>query len=57
MTIVELYDSKPIKNIIGTLALNPDKVIYIGGDSIKHFENKKLPILRNYFNKKGVYFT
>ena len=53
MTIVELYDEKPINNIVGVLAFKPDKVVYIGGFSKKHFENKKLPVLRKYFERKG----
>lgn len=53
MTIVELFDEKPINNIVGTLAFNPDKVVYVGGYSKKQFETKKLPVLKKYFNKKG----
>lgn len=53
MTIVELFDEKPINNIVGTLAFNPDKVIYVGGISKKQFESRKLPILKTYFDKKG----
>lgn len=53
MTIVELFDEKPINNIVGTLAFNPDKVIYVGGYSIKQFENKKLPVLQKYLTEKG----
>ena len=53
MTIVELFDEKPINNVVGTLAFNPDKVVYVGGYSKKQFETKKLPVLMKYFNKKG----
>lgn len=53
MTIVELFDEKPINNVVGTLAFNPDKVIYVGGYTRKHFERKKLPILKKYFDMKG----
>lgn len=53
MTIVELYDDKPINNIVGTLAFNPEKVIYVGGYSKKHFYDKKMPVLRNYLFRKG----
>lgn len=53
MTIVELYDNKPINNVVGILAFDPDKVIYVGGYSKKHFENKNLPVLKKYLNKKG----
>ena len=53
MTIVELFDEKPINNVVGTLAFNPDKVVYVGGYSKKQFETKKLPVLMKYFNMKG----
>lgn len=53
MTIVELYGDKPINNIVGTLAFNPEKVIYVGGYSKKHFYDKKMPVLRNYLFRKG----
>lgn len=53
MTVVELFDEKPINNIIGTLAFNPDKVVYVGGYSKKQFESKKLSILKKYFDEKG----
>ena len=53
MTIVELFDEKPINNIVGTLAFDPDKVVYVGGYSKKQFETKKLPILMKYFEKKN----
>lgn len=53
MTIVELYDDKQINNIVGTLAFNPEKVIYVGGYSKKHFYNKKMPVLRHYLFRKG----
>ena len=53
MTIVELYDEKTINNIVGTLAFNPDKVIYVGGYSKKQFESKKMPVLQSYYKCKG----
>ena len=53
VTIVELYDDKPINNVVGTLAFSPDKVIYVGGNTRKHFDKKHLPVLRKYFNAKG----
>lgn len=53
LTIVELYDEKPINNIVGTLAFKPDKVIYVGGYSKKQFDAKKLPVLQKYLTEKG----
>lgn len=54
MTIVELFDNKPINNIVGSLAFDPDRVIYVGGYSKKHFESKKLPVLMKYFKEKDL---
>ena len=54
MTIVELFDEKPINNIIGALAFHPDRVVYIGGLSQRHFENRKLPILKRFFAQKQM---
>lgn len=54
MTVVELYDEKPINNIVGALSFTPDKIIYVGGLSKNHFNNKKLPILLKYFNNKEL---
>lgn len=53
MTIVELFDEKPINNVVGALAFEPDKVIFVGGHSKKTFIARKLPVLRNYLDKKG----
>lgn len=53
MTIVELFDERPINNVVGTVAFSPDKVIYVGGDAAKQFEKYKLPVLRRYFDRKG----
>ncbi len=54
MTIVELYDDKPINNVVGALVFNPEKLIYVGGHSRKTFERKKLSIIKNYLEHKGL---
>ena len=54
MTIVELFDEKPINNIIGALAFHPERIVYIGGLSQRHFENRKLPILKRFFAQKQM---
>ena len=54
MTIVELFDSTPINNIIGALAYRPERIIYIGGFSEKQFVAKKYPALRKYFDSKNL---
>lgn len=54
MTIVELFDEKPINNIVGALCFHPDKVIYVGGDNEAQFFSLRLPVLRNYYREKGI---
>lgn len=54
MTIVELYDEKPINNVVGTLAFEPDKVIFVGGYSETVFRERRLPILQKYFVQKNI---
>lgn len=54
MTIVELFDEKPINNVVGAIAFHPEKIIYVGILSQKHFEKRKLPVLRNYLDKKQL---
>lgn len=57
MTIVELYDSTPINNIIGALTFAPEKIVYIGGFSKKQFASKKQPILEKYLLQKQLAHT
>ena len=47
MTIVELLDNRPINNVVGLLSFDPDKIIYVGGDSRK----LEVPIIE-YVNVK-----
>ncbi len=54
MTVVELLDERPINNVVGTVAFSPDKVIYVGGDAAKQFTARRLPVLRRYFDRKGL---
>lgn len=54
MTIVELFDDKPINNIVGALAFSPEKIIYVGGISKKQFNSKKKPIIEKYLQNKSL---
>lgn len=54
MTIVELFDDKPINNIVGALAFSPEKIIYVGGISKKQFNSKKKPVLEKYLWNKSL---
>jgi hypothetical protein len=35
MTLIELFDKTPVENILGSLALKPDKVVFITPESRK----------------------
>ena len=54
MTIVELFDVRPINNVVGLLSFNPDKIIYVGGDSKKHFNGRTLPVLNAFLEHKKL---
>lgn len=54
MTIVELYDEKPINNVVGTLAFHPEKLIYVGGHAAAQFAERMLPPLDRYFRSKDI---
>lgn len=57
MTIIELYDSIPINNIIGALTFVPEKIVYVGGFSKNQFASKKQPILKKYLLPKQLAHT
>ena len=54
MTIVELYDNFPINNIIGALCYRPEKIVFVGGLSEKHFRRQRIPVLRRFLTMKGL---
>lgn len=54
MTIIELYDSYPINNIIGALTFAPEKIVYVGGFSKKQFAAQKQPVLQKYLMHKQL---
>ena len=35
MTLIELFDKTPVENILGSLALKPDKVVYVTHQSVR----------------------
>ena len=51
MTVVEFFDKSPIENILSSLTMRLDKVIFIGReDSVNH----SIEIYRNVLMKKGL---
>ena len=54
MTIIELIDSAPIHNIMGALAFNAEKIIYVGSENKDIFANKRKPKIEKFYRKKGL---
>lgn len=52
MTLIELYDRTPVENIITSLALKPEKVIFIGSESRKI--RRALPLYQQIFDRRGL---
>jgi len=50
-TLVELYDQRPLENVLGVELFRPDEVIYVcPKDTPKDAKNQ----LRNYFSHRGI---
>ena len=54
MTIIELIDAAPIHNIMGALAFNADKIIYVGSENKNIFENNRKNKIEKFYSKKGL---
>lgn len=52
MTIVEIWDSDPVDNVMGVIALKPDRVVYVGFD--KRMMERRCGALRRVFELKGM---
>ena len=53
MTLIELFDKTPVENILGSLALKPDKVVFITPESRKAI--RALPNYQKILNGRGLY--
>ncbi len=53
MTIVELIDAAPIQNIMGALAFNATKIIYVGTVKEEKFRKTHFNTIRRYYAAKG----
>ena len=53
MTLVELYDKTPVENILGSLALKPDKVVYITSESRKAI--RAIPNYQKILKGRGIH--
>lgn len=52
MTLIEIFDRTPVENIISTLAIKPDRVIFVGPDSRK--AKRSVPAYQKILEKRGI---
>ena len=52
MTIIELIDAAPIHNIMGAMAFNAEKIIYVGSVKEEKFRKSFLPNFERFYSKK-----
>lgn len=53
MTLIELFDRTPVENIAGSLALKPDKVVFITSESRKAI--RAVPLYQKILIGRGIY--
>lgn len=53
LTLIELFDKTPVENIIGSLALKPDKVVYITPESRKAI--RAIPNYQKILKGRGIH--
>ena len=53
MTLIELFDKTPVENILGSLALKPDKVVFITPESRKAI--RAIPNYQKILQGRGIY--
>ncbi|MBE6541475.1 MAG: hypothetical protein E7672_03405 [Ruminococcaceae bacterium] len=52
MTLIEIFDKTPIENIISSLALKPDRVIFVGSDYRK--VSRDIPVYQDILAGRGI---
>lgn len=52
MTLIEIFDRTPVENIITTLAIKPDRVIFVGPESKK--ARRAIPAYQQILEKRGI---
>ena len=53
MTLIELYDRTPVENIIASLALKPDNVIFVTTESRRTL--RSIPLYRQILEGRGIH--
>ena len=53
LTLIELYDKTPVENILGSLALKPDKVVYVTPESRKAI--RAIPNYQKILKGRGIH--
>lgn len=54
-TIIELFDDCQLENVVAALALNPEKIVFVGFK--KMMSNNKMNALKRFFEMKGMAVT
>ncbi len=52
MTIIELFDENQMENVVSVLSLKPEKVVFVGFDSVMTSDRKK--DIEKFFKIKGI---
>ncbi|MBQ2725874.1 MAG: DUF1887 family protein [Clostridia bacterium] len=52
MTLVEIFDRTPVENIISTLAVKPDRVVFVGPDARK--AKRAVPAYQKILENRGI---
>ena len=50
-TLVELFDERPLENVLGVEIFHPDKVIYVCPEGTPELAQRQL---KDYFDHRGI---
>ena len=51
-TLIELFDRSPVENLLATLALRPDRTVYLGTDMRRI--TRQLPMYEEILRGRGI---
>ena len=52
-TLIELYDERPLENVLGVEVFRPERVVYVCPDDFNN-EKRIRAKLETYFNHRGL---